>query len=248
MNEQKLGVVAVEADTLEEALSKLNESVAKDCIVGCAGCTKALDNKSTRSIEFNDEYDIEDYDRIWNKPARYKVLIHKPAVILIDKLTGEKYVSKASPEETDFNVETGLMMCFAKLAGMNYQKLIELLNSAELIIDEEPVKETDQRALPKKEDEKTYTHEVFVKKDANTVEVQKTKTTRTRKQKKNMSGWAIQVGKKFLEDMDIESGYKKLGSYPIIFTTKEQAQEAMDKLKLPKSREIVEVEVREEVK
>ena len=64
-----------------------------------------------------------------SKFNRYKIIVNKPAVILIDTATNKKYVSKCSPED-EFNPETGLMMCFTKLAGYNYHDLLELLSTA----------------------------------------------------------------------------------------------------------------------
>lgn len=173
MEGTKIGVVAVEANTLDEAIKKLGKGdfVLKGCPEfdnrrvevnghchchnsnikrGCE-CRPAISGECRGSGEKDGEY--SDYEKIWNKPERYEVIIHKPAVVLIDKVTGEKFVSTAHDLDT-FNPEVGLMMCFAKMAGMNYHKLNEILANARVIEDKNV--ETGKRALPKKRAPKVY--------------------------------------------------------------------------------------------
>lgn len=173
MEGTKIGVVAVEANTLDEAIKKLGKGdfVLKGCPEfddrcaevnghchchnsnikrGCERCPAA--SEGYRGDGKRDE-DYSDYEKIWNKPERYGVIIHKPVVVLIDKVTGEKFVSTAHSLDT-FNPEIGLMMCFAKMAGMNYHKLNEILANARVIEDKNV--ETEKRALPKKRTPKVY--------------------------------------------------------------------------------------------
>lgn len=183
MKGTKIGVVAVEAHTLDEAIKKLGKGdfVLKGCPEfddrcvevnghchchnsnikrGCERCPatseeywKSMGPITSVGEEYEEKEDYSDYEKIWNKPERYEAIIHKPAVILIDKVTGVKFVSTAHDLDT-FNPEVGLMMCFAKMAGMNYHKLNEILANARVIEDKNV--ETEKRVLPKKRTPKVY--------------------------------------------------------------------------------------------